>query len=276
MLNLNCKGRLLTSEQPIVMGILNVTPDSFYTKGKENTVAQHTENAAKMLETGAVIIDIGGLSTRPGAIEISEQEELDRVLPVIESIKKQLPDAYISSDTYRAKVAQQAVRCGADIINDISAGGLDHEMLPAAGMLNVPYIAMHMKGTPQNMQQQPGYSNVTFEVLEYFIEKIKACKAAGIKDIILDPGFGFAKTLEHNYQLLKGLHNLKMLELPLLAGISRKSMVYKPLKSDAGSALNGTSALHMLALQQGAEILRVHDVKEAMECVALYNYYKAV
>lgn len=276
MLNLNCKGRLLVSEQPVVMGILNVTPDSFYTKGRDNNVIQHTENAGKMLEAGASILDIGGLSTRPGAIEISEQEELDRVLPVIESIKKHLPDAYLSVDTYRANVAQQAIQSGADIINDISAGNLDEKMIPAAGKLDVPYIAMHMKGTPRNMQQDPVYSNVTFEVLEYFIEKIRICKAAGIKDIILDPGFGFAKTLEHNFQLLKGLHNLKMLELPILAGISRKSMVYKLLKSNAENALNGTSALHMLALQQGADLLRVHDVREARECIALYNYYKEI
>ncbi|KAA5537017.1 dihydropteroate synthase [Taibaiella lutea] len=276
MLNLNCKGRLLVSAQPVVMGILNITPDSFYTKGRENSVAEHVDNADKMMEAGAAIIDIGGLSTRPGAIEISETEESDRVLPVIESIKKSFPGCFLSIDTYRSMVAAEAVQAGADIVNDISAGNLDGQMLSTVGSLNVPYIAMHMKGTPRTMQQNANYDNVTFEVLEYFIEKIKACKEAGIKDIILDPGFGFAKTSEHNFRLLKELHTLKILELPVLAGVSRKSMIYKLLKTNAENALNGTTALHMLALQQGAEILRVHDVKEAMECIRLFTYYKEV
>jgi dihydropteroate synthase len=276
MLDINCKGRLFVSAQPVVMGILNVTPDSFYTKGRENSLEEHIENAGKMLEAGAAIIDIGGLSTRPGAIEISVAEESDRVLPVIQSIKKSFPGSFLSIDTYRAMVAQKAVQAGADIVNDISAGNLDNQMLETVGALNVPYIAMHMKGTPQTMQQNARYDNVTFEVLEYFIDKIKACKEAGIKDIILDPGFGFAKTSEHNFRLLKELHTLKMLGLPILAGVSRKSMIYKLLKTDAENALNGTTALHMVALQQGAEILRAHDVKEALECVRLFTYYKEV
>jgi dihydropteroate synthase len=276
MLNLNSKGRLFVSETPVVMGILNITPDSFYTKGRENSPEEHIANAGKMLDAGAGIIDIGGLSTRPGAIEISVTEESDRVLNVIESIKKNFPDSFLSIDTYRSKVAQEAILAGADIVNDISAGILDHQMLETVGSLNVPYIAMHIKGTPQTMQQNAHYDNVTLEVLEYFIERIKACKTAGIKDIILDPGFGFAKTSQHNFRLLKELHTLKMLELPILAGISRKSMIYKLLKTDAGNALNGTTALHMLALEQGAGILRVHDVKEAIECIKLFTYYKKV
>jgi len=274
MLNLNCKGRLLASEQPVVMGILNVTPDSFYTKGRENSREQHVENAGKMLDAGAGIIDIGGLSTRPGAIEISPAEESDRVLPVIESIKKYFPESFLSVDTYRSKVAQETVHAGADIVNDISAGNLDLQMLQTVASLNVPYIAMHMKGKPQTMQQNAHYTDVTFEVLEYFIGKIKACREAGIKDIVLDPGFGFAKTQEHNFQLLKGLHNLKIHGLPVLAGVSRKSMIYRLLETNAENALNGTTALHMVALEQGASILRVHDVKEAMECIRLFTYYK--
>lgn len=276
MISLNCKGRLLVSEIPVVMGILNVTPDSFYTQGRENSIPEHIANAEKMMQDGATILDIGGLSTRPGAVEISEQEELDRVVPVIEQIKKTFPDSFISIDTYRANVAKHSVEAGADIVNDISAGALDKNMISVVAGLNVPYIAMHMIGTPQTMQKDPVYENVVLEVMEYFIQKIKECKDAGIKDVILDPGFGFGKTQAHNYQLLKGMGHFKILDYPILAGLSRKSMIYKLLGSDATKALNGTTALNMLALQQNAAILRVHDVKAAVECIQLFSYYQTI
>ena len=274
MMTLNCKGRLLTIGKPIVMGILNATPDSFYTKGSANTIDDHLRKAEQMLTEGATILDIGGMSTRPNADEVSEAVELSRVIAVIEKIKEKFPESYISVDTYRSKVAATAVMAGADIVNDISAGDMDHAMLQTVAALNVPYIAMHMQGTPKDMQRNPNYEDVALEVLKYFVNKIAACEQAGIKDIIIDPGFGFGKTIQHNYQLLKQLHILTMLEKPLLAGISRKSMIYKVLGTDAAQALNGTSALHILALQQQAKILRVHDVKEAVECIALFEYYQ--
>lgn len=276
LVTLNCNGRLLAKAEPFVMGILNVTPDSFYTKGRNNSIQEHVDKAGEMLEQGAAILDIGGMSTRPRAEVITEEAELDRVLPVIEAINPHFPDSFISIDTYRASVARNAVRSGACMVNDISAGEMDPEMLSTVTMLNVPYIAMHMQGTPETMQQKPEYENVSAEVLAYFIHKINQCNEAGIKDIILDAGFGFGKTIAHNYSLLKNLHVFDILNRPILAGISRKSMVYKPLKSDAEHALNGTTALHMLALQQGASILRVHDVKEARECIELFSYYQTI
>lgn len=275
-LTLNCNGRLFTKEEPFVMGILNVTPDSFYTKGRNNSIQEHVDKAGEMLEQGAAILDIGGMSTRPRAEVITEEAEQDRVLPVIEAVSRQFPDSFISIDTYRASVARNAVKSGACMVNDISGGEMDAEMLSTVATLNVPYIATHMQGTPETMQQKPEYKNVSAEVLDYFINKIKQCNEAGIKDIILDPGFGFGKTIDHNYSLLKHLHVFHMLGKPILAGISRKSMVYKPLKSDAEHALNGTTALHMLALQQGASVLRVHDVKEARECIELFCYYQTI
>lgn len=271
---LNCKGRLLAIHQPIVMGILNATPDSFYTKGRENTIEDHLHKAEMMLSEGATILDIGGMSTRPNADEVSEGEEMDRVIPLIEKIKTSFAQSFVSIDTYRSAVARTAVHAGADIVNDISAGELDSSMLPTVASLNVPYIAMHMQGNPKTMQQQPHYNDIAFDVLQYFIKKITACEQAGIKDIIIDPGFGFGKTLTHNYQLLKLLHTLQIVGKPLLAGISRKSMVYKLLGTDADQALNGTTALHIFALQQGAKILRVHDVKEAVECIKLFSFYQ--
>lgn len=273
---LNCNGRLLAKEKPFVMGIMNVTPDSFYTKGRNNSIQEHLDKAGEMLEHGATILDIGGMSTRPRAEVITEDVEQGRVLPVIEEINKHFPDSFISIDTYRASVALNAVRLGACMVNDISAGEMDTEMLPTVAAMNVPYIAMHMQGTPATMQQKPEYEDVSAEVLNYFIHKIKQCNEAGIKDVILDPGFGFGKTIAHNYSLLKSLHVFNMLEKPILAGISRKSMVYKLLESSAEHALNGTTAIHMLALQQGASILRVHDVKEAMECIELFCYYQTI
>ncbi len=276
MLNLNCNGRLLLTDQPVVMGILNATPDSFYTRGKHNSPEGLLDQAGTMLEQGAQLLDIGGMSTRPRAEVITEREEQDRVLPVIEQIKKHFPEAFMSVDTYRASVAKAAVQAGAAIVNDVSAGNMDPAMIPTVAALGVPYILMHMQGTPANMQENPVYRAVTEEVLDFFIAKITLCREAGIKDIILDPGFGFGKTQAHNYQLLKGMHNFRITGLPVLAGLSRKSMVYRMLGTDASQALNGTTALHMLALQQGAAVLRVHDVKEAAECITLYKYYQTI
>lgn len=276
MLTCNSKGRLFTFDKPCVMGILNVTPDSFYTRGRHNSLAEHMDKAGRMLEHKASILDIGGMSTRPGAEVITPAAEAERVIPVIEGIRKHYPEAWLSIDTYRAGVAIQAVAAGADIVNDISAGDMDENMLATVAGLNVPYIAMHMKGTPQTMQHNTQYEDVTEEVLQYFIRKIQACNTAGIKDVILDPGFGFGKNIAQNYTLLKNMHVLRMLNKPVLAGVSRKSMVYKLLGSDAEQALNGTTVLHLLALQQGAAILRVHDVKEAKECIDLFSYYQTI
>lgn len=276
LFQLNCNGRLFTATQPVVMGILNATPDSFYTQGRDNTPEDHLNKAAAMLEQGAQILDIGGMSSRPGAELISAQEEAARVVPVITLIRQHFPQAFISIDTYRAAVAAAAVTAGADIINDISAGNLNEDMLVTVATLKVPYILMHMQGTPANMQQNPVYENVTAEVLDFFLDKIEACRAAGITDIILDPGFGFGKTMTHNYELLRGMHQLSIAGLPLLAGLSRKSMIYRLLQTSAEEALNGTTALHMLALQQGAAILRAHDVKEAIECVRLHTRYQTI
>lgn len=276
MLNLNCNGRLLITDKPVVMGILNATPDSFYTRGKNNSPDGLLEQAGKMLEQGALLLDVGGMSTRPRAEVITATAEQDRVLPVIEQIKKHFPEAFVSVDTYRASVAKAAVQSGAAIVNDVSAGNMDPQMIPTVAALGVPYILMHMQGTPANMQENPVYGAVAEEVLDFFTAKTVLCREAGIKDMILDPGFGFGKTQAHNYQLLKGMHNFRITGLPVLAGLSRKSMVYRLLGTDAEQALNGTTALHMLALQQGAAVLRAHDVKEAAECITLYNYYQTI
>ena len=272
----NCKGRLLCLEQPAVMGILNATPDSFYTRGHHNTPGAMVTQAGAMIAAGARLLDIGGMSTRPDAPEVTLQEEIDRVLPVIAAIKAAFPDVFISIDTYRAAVATVAVGAGADIVNDISAGDADPEMLHTVARLEVPYIAMHMQGMPATMQHNPQYRNVVQEVLDYFIRKLQACSDAGIRDVVLDPGFGFGKTIAHNYQLLKGLHSLQLTGKAILAGVSRKSMIYKFLGTGPEEALNGTTALHMLALQQGAALLRVHDVKEASECIKIFNYFQTI
>lgn len=272
----NCKGRLLYLDAPAVMGILNATPDSFYTQGRNSTPEAMLQQAGKMIAEGALILDIGGMSTRPDAADVSPEEELDRVLPVISSIRKAFPDVFIAVDTFRSGVAAAAVAAGADIVNDISAGEADPQMLALVAGLNVPYIAMHMQGTPATMQQNPQYGNITLDILDYFIAKIAACNQAGIKDIILDPGFGFGKTIAHNYQLLKGMHALQVTGKAVLAGISRKSMIYKLLETGPETSLNGTTALHMLALEQGAALLRAHDVKEAVECIKIFNYYQTI
>ncbi len=269
MFTLNCKGKLITIHQPIVMGIINATPDSFYANSQQSTVEEALQKATQMLAEGATILDIGGQTTKPGSVEVGIDEELQRVLPIIKKIKEQFSDVILSIDTYHAAVAEAAIEAGASMVNDVSGGFLDTTMLKTVAKLNVPYVCMHMKGTPQNMQENPTYDHVTKEILEYFIERIEACKIAGIKDVIVDLGFGFGKTIKHNFQLLKDLSVLKMLERPILLGISRKSTIYKTLDITANEALNGTTVLNTIGLQHGANILRVHDVKEAIECIKL-------
>ncbi|MBT9189953.1 dihydropteroate synthase [Zobellia russellii] len=268
-MTLNCKGRLIQLSTPKVMGILNCTPDSFYDGGKyrdNNSILKQTE---KMLNDGATFIDVGGYSSRPGAEHVTEEEEIKRMLPLTELLLKHFPDIILSIDTFRSKVAAACLDAGAAMINDISAGKLDDQMLPTVAKHRVPYIIMHMKGTPQTMQQQTTYNDLLVDIISYFSERINAAKALGIVDIVIDPGFGFAKTLEQNYEVLQKLGLFKNLEHPLLIGLSRKSMIYKVLKTDAKNALNGTTALNMAAIMNGANILRVHDVKEAYECVKL-------
>lgn len=268
---LNLRGNLISLDSPLVMGIINVTPDSFYGGSRVKADGDAISLANKMVADGASILDIGGYSSRPGAADISIQEEIDRVVPVIELIRQTLQNTYISIDTFRAEVAKAAVSAGADIINDISGGNLDEDMFDTVTDLKAPYILMHMKGTPQTMKDETQYENMLLEMLDYFQSKVAALQSRGIKDVIIDPGFGFAKTIDQNFQLLKSLKSFKMLELPMLIGLSRKSMIYKSLNANAEMALNGTTALNMIALQQGANILRVHDVKEAVETVKLFN-----
>ena len=274
MNSINCKGKLLNLYEPIVMGIINATPDSFYEGHLNIATNDVVALAGNMIADGASILDIGGLSTRPGSQPISVQEETDRVLPLIENILRAYPDIILSIDTYNAAVAKAAIMQGAAIINDISGGNLDDDMIGTAAALGVPYICMHMMGTPANMQKYAVYNNVVNEVLDFFIAKIDSCNKAGIKDIIIDPGFGFAKTIEHNFQLLKEMTVLKIAGKPILAGLSRKSSIYKTLGITAAEALNGTTVLNTMALMNGASILRVHDVKQATEAVKLYNAYK--
>jgi dihydropteroate synthase len=268
---INCRGRLLDLSRPIVMGILNLTPDSFFDGGRFTDEVAMLRQAEKMLEEGATILDLGGMSSRPGAQLISEEEELQRVLPAVRALLARFPDAVISVDTFRSRVAAESVAAGASIVNDIYAGRFDGKMFRTVAELGVPYIMMHMQGEPANMQLAPSYGNVVQEVLHFFIEKLGELRAHGVKDVILDPGFGFGKTVEHNFQLLSNLSVFRMSELPILAGISRKSMICKLLKVNPERALNGTTALHVVALQQGARILRVHDVREAMEVIRLWE-----
>ncbi|GEO08919.1 dihydropteroate synthase [Segetibacter aerophilus] len=269
MFTLNCNGRLLVIDQPIVMGIINVTPDSFYSGSRKTGPDEILRQSEKMLDSGANLLDVGGQSTRPGSEDIGVEEELNRVLPAIEAVKNHFPESMISIDTYYSRVATEAVSAGACIVNDISSGSLDNNMIATVASLNVPYIAMHMKGTPQTMNGLANYEDVTLEVLDFFIKKIEECRLAGIKDVIVDVGFGFAKTITHNFTLLKNLAIFKILQKPLLVGLSRKATVYKTLEISAEEALNGTTVLNTVALQNGASILRVHDVKEAVEAVKL-------
>lgn len=264
-------GRLLSLEKPVVMGILNATLDSFFNKGRDSSTEDILRTAEKMLGDGAAILDIGGASTRPGAELIPADEEISRVIPAIEAIMKSFPEAWLSVDTYNAATAAAAVNAGAAIINDVSSGALDDEMLNTVARLKVPYIAMHMRGVPKTMQQDPQYDDVVYEVREYLRKVCNHCATLGITDMITDPGFGFGKKTEHNFLLLNNMATLRILGKPVLAGISRKGMVWKTLGTSAEEALNGTTALHMAALQQGAGILRVHDVKEAVEVVKLFN-----
>tara|TARA_R110002072_G_scaffold58509_1_gene149134 strand:- start:226 stop:1053 length:828 start_codon:yes stop_codon:yes gene_type:complete len=270
-MTINCKGQLIDLTTPKVMGILNITPDSFFDGGKYKDESTILNQVDTMLKDGATFIDVGGCSSRPGANNVSENEELNRIVPVIQLVLKHLPETLISVDTFRSEVAKKSIEAGASLINDISAGKLDQNMLSTIGKLGVPYIMMHMKGNPKTMQQQTDYKDLVRDVISYFAERIAVAHTKKINDIIIDPGFGFAKTTAQNYELLNHLELLKMLDKPILAGVSRKSMIYKTLKTSSEKALNGTTALHMVALQNGAKMLRVHDVKEAMECVTLYN-----
>lgn len=274
MFTLNCKGRLLVIDKPIVMGIINATPDSFYSDSRQQNNDAVLKKAEQMLKEGATILDIGGQSTRPGSEKLTADEELKRVIAPIEAIKANFPEAFISIDTYYSLVAKETVAAGASIVNDISAGSMDSEMISTVASLNVPYVLMHMQGTPQTMQHEPVYENVTREILDFFIKKADEFKKAGIKDIIIDPGFGFGKTIQHNFELLRNLSVFKMLNCPILLGISRKSFIYKTLNVSVEDSLNGTTALHSAGLLNGATILRVHDVKEAIETIKLISAYQ--
>lgn len=273
-MNISCKGKLIDLTTPKIMGILNLTPDSFYDGGFHNNLDAALTQTERMLHEGATFIDVGGASSKPGVSEITLDEELSRVLPVIEKIHLTFPEAIVSIDTYRSEVAKQAVQAGATMVNDISGGTLDSKMLKTVGALGVPYVAMHMQGTPQNMQKNPTYEDVLLTLRHFFSTKIAAAHKAGIHDIILDPGFGFGKTLEHNYAILNHLKSLQIEGTPILIGVSRKSMIYKLLHIDVADALNGTTVLNTVALQHGAQILRVHDVKEAQQAVQLLEKLK--
>jgi dihydropteroate synthase len=271
MYTLNCKGRLLVVDKPLVMGIINATPDSFYEGSRFTGADGILQQAERMLRDGAAILDIGGQSTRPGSERISADEELKRVIGAVESLHFNFPEAIISIDTYWSAVAREAVAAGASIINDISAGSVDAAVLSVAAAAKTPYVAMHMPGNPETMHRKPAYENLTRELLDFFIKKIDECKKAGIPDIIIDPGFGFGKTVAENFELLQQLSLLKILQRPILLGVSRKSTIYKTLGITPEEALNGTTVLHTIGLQNGANILRVHDVKEAVEAVRLLN-----
>jgi len=268
-ITLNLKGELFDLSKPCVMGILNLTPDSFYSESRNRSVDEALRRAETCLTEGAAFIDIGAYSSRPGAADVTTDKELTRIIPVITAISERFPDAKLSIDTFRARVAKESIAAGAHIINDISAGNMDEAMFETIAALNVPYIIMHMQGTPQTMQKDPVYTNVGLEVVDYFSDKVRTLKNMGVADLILDPGFGFAKTTDHNYQLLNDMGNLDIFELPVLVGFSRKSMIYKFLGITPETALNGTTVLNTLALQKGAAILRVHDVRAAAECIAL-------
>lgn len=271
-MTINCNGRLIDFKTPKVMGILNITPDSFYDGGLYQIESNILSQAEKMLNEGAAFIDVGAYSSRPGADDISVKEEWDRLYPVLQLLKQKFKDdILISVDTFRSDVAEKAIHNGANIINDISAGVLDKRMFKVIALHQVPYIMMHMKGTPQNMKELCQYDDLVVELKHYFSERLDLARKEGITNIIIDPGFGFAKNINQNFDLLKKFELLKDFDLPLLCGISRKSMIYKTLKIKPKEALNGTTALHMAALQKGANILRVHDVKEAIECIKLYD-----
>ncbi len=268
---INAGGKLIDLSVPQVMGIINLTPDSFFSASRKPAIDDAVLQAGQMLAEGAGILDLGAYSSRPGAADISPQEEMDRLLPVVEAIVKAYPDALLSIDTFRANVAEEAIKTGAHIINDIGGGTLDEDMFDTVARLQVPYILMHMKGTPQNMVQMAAYTDIFSEVFDHFVERYETLRGMGIHDVILDPGFGFAKTAEHSYELIDRMSGLNMLQLPVLAGVSRKRMIYGLLGTSANEALNGTTVLNTIALSKGADILRVHDVKAAVEAVKLWR-----
>mgnify|MGYP003576776148 FL=1 len=270
MKSINCKGKLITFETPKVMGILNVTPNSFFDGGLHNSLDKIEQQTERMLLEGADIIDVGAYSTQPNAPFVSEKEELERITPVVKHLVDKFPDIVLSVDTFRSEVAKQTLDLGAAMINDVSAGNLDDKMMPVVGSFKAPYIMMHMKGTPQNMQQFTDYDDVMHEMIYYFSDKIAQAQQHGIVDVIVDPGFGFSKTLDQNYEVLNKLDLLEHLNVPILSALSRKSMIYKFFETTPQEALNGTSVLNTISLIKGANLLRVHDVKEAVECVKLY------
>jgi dihydropteroate synthase len=273
-MNINCNGNLIDLSTPKVMGILNVTPNSFYDGGKHKEINSIIHQVDKMLSEGADFIDIGAYSSKPSAEFVSEEEEIKRLVPIVKSLVETFPNIILSVDTFRAQVAKASVENGVTMVNDIAAGLLDDKMLETVAELKVPYIMMHMRGNPQTMQSLTDYNDIVKEMIFYFSERIQKARSFGISDIVIDPGFGFAKTVEQNYEVLHKMELFEMLELPLLAGVSRKSMIYKVLESSPQEALNGTSVLNTIALQKGAKILRVHDVKEAVECIKLVSKLK--
>lgn len=268
---LNCNGLLLSLEEPLIMGIINLTPDSFYSDSRFEATDNVLRQVDTMLRDGADIIDLGGMSSRPGSAVITEAEERQRVMPALRAVVQRFPEAVISLDTVRAGIAREGVTEGARLINDISAGRLDEAMYVTVGELGVPYVLMHMQGRPETMQQAPVYEDVVVEVLDFFAAEVAKLRACGVHDIILDPGFGFGKAMAHNYQLLRSLHAFQLFDLPVLAGLSRKGMIYRLLDISPEEALNGTTALHVIALQQGCRLLRVHDVKEAVQVRRLWQ-----
>jgi dihydropteroate synthase len=271
---LNAGGKLIDLSSPKVMGVINLTPDSFYADSRKQGIDNVLALSEKMLAEGATFLDLGAYSSRPGAEDISVQQEMDRLLPAVQAIVAKLPDAILSIDTFRSQVAEAAIKAGAHIINDISGGELDDDMFAAVARLQVPYILMHMKGNPQNMVQQATYENVFDEVFDYFTNKYHQLKQLGVKDVIIDPGFGFAKRSEHSYELMRRLQEFSRLQLPILVGVSRKRMIYNLLGNTADETLNGTTALNAIALTKGANILRVHDVREAVEAVKIWEMCK--
>lgn len=274
MRTINCKGNLIDLSTPKVMGIINLTPDSFYDGGKLTSEKEILLKAEQMLKEGATFLDLGAYSSRPGAQFVSEKEEIDRVLPVIKILLNEFPETLLSIDTFRSNVADESISAGASLINDISAGKLDDHMFKIIAQHQVPYVMMHMRGTPELMMKNTDYTDLTKEVLYYFSERIAKARSFGINDLIADPGFGFSKTLDQNYELFNDLELFRNLNVPLLLGISRKSMIQKKIKTTAANSLNGTTALHAIAIQKGASILRVHDVKEAFETINLLQNLK--
>ena len=273
MISINCRGRLLSSDEPIVMGVINITPDSFYAGSRFLEFDKVEIQVERMISQGASIIDIGAMSTRPGATHVDAKEEISRILEPIKTVRKRFPDTFISLDTVSSKVAEVCLDEGVDIINDVSGGSMDPMLIDVVAKHKAPYVLMHMLGTPEMMQDSPDYQDVVVEVLSFLKKKVYELEQKGISELIIDPGFGFGKTLEHNYQLLKQLNVFKILDHPVLVGMSRKKMVQEVISKDAQGALNGTTAVNMLALLNGASILRVHDVAEAAEAIAIYKQY---